>query len=85
MLESLAFRKAPDKVAYAAGEALDMTGAELVATYTDGTRSLVALDAVGLTLSPANGAALEAGTTEVVASLEGSDVTVTATTPITVE
>lgn len=75
------FRKPPTKTAYAAGEALDMTGAEIVADYEDGTHTIISLDAVGLTLSPANGATLAAGTTEVTATFSEH----TATTPITVE
>lgn len=79
-VESVEFRTPPTKTEYTAGEALDMTGAVIVAHYVDGTRATISLDAVGLTLSPANGAALAAGTTEVVATFSGY----TATTPITV-
>ena len=75
------FRTPPTKTAYAAGEALDMSGCELVATYDDGTRAIIDLDAIGLTLSPANGSTLAAGTTEVTATYDDF----TATTPITVE
>lgn len=78
-LESIAFRKAPTKAAYAAGEALDVTGAEVVATYADGTKKLVTP-----TYAPANGAALTADTTELVASYTEGEVTATASTGITV-
>ena len=80
-VESVAFRTPPTKVAYAAGEELDMTGAVIVATYEDGTHAIISLDTIGLTLSPANGATLTAGTTEVTATFADH----TATTPITVE
>ena len=80
-VESVAFRTPPTKVAYAAGEQLDMTGAVIVATYEDGTHAVISLDATDLTLSPANGATLAAGTTEVTATFSDH----TATTPITVE
>lgn len=78
-LESIAFRKAPAKVAYSAGETLDITGAEVVATYADGTKKLVTP-----TYAPANGAALTADTTELVASYTEGEVTATASTGITV-
>lgn len=78
-LESIAFRKAPTKVAYSAGETLDTTGAEVVATYADGTRKLVTP-----TYAPANGAVLTADTTELVASYTEGEVTATASTGITV-
>lgn len=78
-LESIAFRKAPAKVAYSAGETLDTTGAEVVATYADGTKKLVTP-----TYAPANGAALTADTTELVASYTEGEVTATASTGITV-
>lgn len=83
--ESLEFRAAPTKTAYAAGEKLAVDGAEVLVTYTDGTRQKLATNATGLTFAPANGAALTADDTELVASYVLNDTTVTASTPITVE
>lgn len=73
------FRTAPTKTAYAVGEALDVTGAEVVATYADGSKKLVTP-----TYAPANGATLTAGDTELTASYTEGGVTVTATTPLTI-
>lgn len=82
---ALEFRRVPAKTAYAAGEELDVAGAELVVTYTDGTKQKLATNATGLTFAPENGAALTADDTELVASYVLNGTTVTASTPITVE
>lgn len=76
---ALEFRAAPTKTAYAAGEALDTTGAEVVATYEDGTRKLVTP-----TYAPASGATLAAGDTTLTASYTEGEATVTATTELTI-
>lgn len=78
-LDSIEFRAAPTKSAYAVGEALDTAGAEVVATYADGTRKLVTP-----TYDPASGAALAAGDTTLTASYTEGGVTATATTPLTI-
>lgn len=78
---SLEFRTPPTKVEYAAGENLDLTGAEVVATYMDGSRQLAP---AGLTYSPASGAALTTDVTELVATLTSAGATVTASVPLTV-
>lgn len=78
-LVSIAFRTPPDKVAYVAGEALDTTGAVVVATYEDGHTAIVTP-----TFAPANGATLTAEDTELTATLTVDEVTATASTPITV-
>lgn len=83
--EALEFRAAPTKTAYAVGENLAVDGAEVIVTYTDGTRQKLATNATGLTFAPANGAALTAEDTELTASYVLNDTTVTASTPITVE
>lgn len=80
-LVSLEFRKAPTKSAYAAGEALDLSGAEVVATYADGHAKLLA---TGVTYAPASGAALAATDAELVATYTEGGVTATASTPLTV-
>lgn len=82
----LTIRRPPTKVAYAAGEALDLTGIEVLLVFADGnTRLLDGTDSESLTYSPANGDALAAGTTEVTATYRSSRWgTFTATTPITV-
>lgn len=78
-LTALEFRAAPTKTAYAVGEALDTTGAEVVATYENGTRKLVTP-----TFAPANGTALTAEDTTLTATYTEGEVTMTATTPLTI-
>ena len=78
-LVSIEFRTAPTKTAYAVGEALDVTGAEVVATYDDGSKKLVTP-----TYAPASGAALTAEDTELTATYTEGEVTATATTPLTI-
>ena len=76
---ALEFRVAPTKTAYVVGEALDTTGAEVVATYEDGTKKLVTP-----TFVPSNGATLTAEDTTLTASYTEGEVTVTATTALTI-
>lgn len=82
---ALEFRRVPAKTAYAVGEAMDLSGAELVVTYTDGTMRKLESSATGLTFVPADGAELTAEDMELTASYELNGSTVTAATPIIVE
>lgn len=79
-LESIVFRTPPTKTTYTAGEALDTTGAVVVATYADGHTKIVTA-----TFTPANGAALTAENTVLTASYTEGGVTATTTTALTVE
>lgn len=78
-LVAIEFRAAPTKTEYVVGEALDVTGAEVIATYADGSKKLVTP-----TYAPENGAALTAEDTELTASYTEGEVTATATTPLTI-
>lgn len=80
-LASIAFRKAPDTVSYAVGDALDLTGAEVVATFEDGHKKLVT---TGCTFTPASGATLTAEDTTLTAAYTVGDVTATATVALTI-
>lgn len=80
-LVSIAFRKAPDTVSYAVGDALNLTGAEVVATFADGHTKLVT---AGCTFTPASGAALTAEDDTLTASYTVGDVTATATVELTI-
>lgn len=80
-LVSIAFRKAPNTVSYAVGDALDLTGAEVVATFADGHTKLVT---AGCTFTPASGAVLTAEDTELTASYTAGDVTATASVTLTI-
>ena len=77
-LTGIEFRGLP-KTEYAVGEALDLTGAEIIASYEDGHRKLVTA-----TFAPENGTALTAEDTELVATYTEGGVTMTATLPLTV-
>ena len=78
-LVSIEFRTPPTTTEYAVGGTLDTTGAEVVATYADGSKKLITP-----TFAPANGAALTAEDTELTASYTEGEVTATATTPLTI-
>ena len=78
-LVSIEFRTPPTTTEYAVGGTLDTTGAEVVATYEDGTKKLVTP-----TYAPASGTALTAEDTELTASYTEGEVTATATTPLTI-
>ena len=80
-LVSIAFRKPPTTVSYTAGDTLDLTGAEVVATYADGHTKLVT---ASCTFTPASGATLATTDTELVASLTVGDVTATDSVALTV-
>ena len=80
-LTGLAFRANPTTLSYDAGDTLDLTGAEVVATYSDGHTKLVTAD---VTFSPASGATLTAANTALTASLTVDGVTETATVALTV-
>ncbi|MCL1897702.1 MAG: bacterial Ig-like domain-containing protein [Micrococcales bacterium] len=55
VLDSIAVTASPSKTAYIAGEALDLTGLEVTATYSDGSTAVVT---GSVTTSPAAGTAL---------------------------
>ena len=78
-LVSIEFRTAPTKTEYAVGEARDVTGAEVIATYDDGSKKLVTP-----TFAPANGTELTAEDTELTATYTEGEVIATATTPLTI-
>ena len=78
-LVSIAFRKPPTTTTYSVGDALATAGAEIVATYEDGHTKLVTA-----TYTPANGTALTAENTELVASYTENNVTATASVALTV-
>jgi hypothetical protein len=80
-LVSIAFRKAPATVAYTVGDTLDLTGAEVVATFEDGHKKLVTTDCV---FTPASGAALTAEDDTLTASYTVDDVTATDTVALTI-
>ncbi len=63
VLESIAVGGMPSKTAYTVGEALDLSGLIIVASYSDGSSSVVA----GYTTSPANGTRLGTAGTQTVA------------------
>ena len=81
-LDSISIKTAPTKVSYSDGEALDLTGMVVEATYK-GNHSGVSETRVitGYTTVPANGATLSTSDTEVTVSFGGK----TATQAITVE
>jgi hypothetical protein len=80
-LESIAFRTPPTTTAYNAGAPLDLTGADVIATYADGSRKNVT---ASCTFTPAANTALTTENTELEASYTEGDVTVTATVPLVV-
>lgn len=83
-LKSIKFKKKPTKTTYIAGDTLDLTGAVVEATFETGEKETLALDADGLTFSPANGDTLATTDTAVTATYVFSDITKTATCAITV-
>ena len=92
-LVGLAFAEPPTKTVYAVGETLDLTGAKVVATLSDGSKHNVTSDNSDTrktTFSPANGAALTASDDKVTCTFKymtGHTVlakTMTCTTPLTV-
>lgn len=97
-LVGLEFVEPPTKSTYVAGETLDLTGAKVVATLSDGSRHNVTAEnyvnsgAVlrRTTFTPAAGAALTAGDTTLTATFEYMishtvlEKTMTCTTPLTV-
>lgn len=96
-LVSLEFVEPPTKSAYVAGETLDLTGAKVVATFSDGSKHNVTTNETGnaattrvTSYSPANGAALTTANDKVTCTfkyMEGHTVlqkTLTCTTPLTV-
>lgn len=80
-LSSIAFRKNPTTLEYTVGGTLDLTGAEVVATYSDGHTKLVTADC---TFTPASGATLTAEDTTLTASLTVDTVTETASVALTI-
>lgn len=80
-LATIAFRKAPDTVAYTVGDTLDLTGAEVVATFEDGHKKLLT---TGCVFTPASGATLTAEDTTLTASYTVGDVTATDTVALTI-
>jgi len=80
-LSSIAFRKNPTTLEYTVGGTLDLTGAEVVATYSDGHTKLVTSDC---TFTPASGATLTAEDTTLTASLTVDSVTETASVALTI-
>lgn len=76
VLESIAVTTQPTKKAYTVGEALDLTGLEVTATYSDGSSGVV----TGYTTSPAGGSTLDTiGTVIITVSYTEGDVTMTTT------
>jgi len=80
-LESIAFRTPPTTTAYHAGDQLSLDGADVIATYADGSRKNVT---ASCTFTPAANTALTTENTELEASYTEGDVTVTATVPLVV-
>ena len=80
VLDKIQWTSAP-KVAYTAGEALDLTGAVITATYTDGTTAVVTDQC---TFEPANGTTLTVENNRVTASYTENDVTKTSYKVLTV-
>lgn len=96
-LVSLEFRTPPDKTIYKVGDKLDLTGASVVATFSDGSKRNVTVNGTGdaattsvISYTPASGAALTKADTELVATyryMSGHttlDKTLTASVPLTV-
>ena len=76
LLESIAVTAPPSKTTYFAGEALDLTGLVVTATYNDGSSQAV----TGYSTSPAEGAALNiVGQQSVTVSYEGITTSFTVT------
>jgi len=74
VLESIEVTSEPDKTTYTVGEALDLTGLVITATYSDGSQAVV----TGYTTDPAEGTTLDTeGTVNVVVSYTEGDITVT--------
>lgn len=67
MIENLEITSPPTKTAYKVGEALDLTGIVVTASYSDGTSADVTSQC---TFSPANGASITAQTTAVTATYQ---------------
>ena len=83
VLSSIAVTSAPTKTEYNDGEALDMTGIAVTATYTSGATATVT---GSVTFSPANGSTLSGvGTKNITVSYTENGVTKTATTSVTVK
>ena len=80
-LASIAFSTDPTTTTYSIGDALDLTGAVVTATYNNNDTADVT---ESCTFSPANGATLTAEDTSVTASYTEGDVTKTASVSITV-
>ncbi len=73
-LTKIEITEEPTKVVYTAGEALDLTGLVIKATYTDGTSEVSELLGVNEFVSvPVNGAILTADDTEVVVTAVEDD------------
>ena len=82
VLSSISIKTNPSKTEYYKGDALDLTGIEVTATYTSGTTEDVT---ASITSSPASGAALnENGNQTVTVSYAENGVTKTATFTISV-
>ena len=80
-LVSIAFRADPSTTEYSAGDTLDLTGAEVVATYADNHTKLVT---ASCTFSPASGATLTSEDTTLTATYTEGNVTATATVDLTI-
>lgn len=86
-LASLTFRTPPTKTSYSSGDALDLTGASVVATYSDDTKHDVT---DSCTFAPASGAALTTSDTTLTATytyLSGHttlEKTLSTSTPLTI-
>ena len=78
-LESVSVTKAPDRVEYTVGDALDDTGMEVTAAYTDGSTKVVKDYVIE------GGDELTADTTSVKISYTDGDVTVSCTVDVTVK
>ena len=85
VLKSIRFKKKPTKTSYTAGDALDLTGAVIEATFESGEKEVIANDAEVLTFSPEDGTTLSTSNTEVTATYVLGEVEKTTTCAITVE
>ncbi|WP_074308507.1 bacterial Ig-like domain-containing protein [Micromonospora cremea] len=83
-LESLLVTKAPDKTTYASGEALDTTGLEVAATYSDGKPGIEIAEGFG-GYSVSGYDPDKAGTQQVTVSFTVADTTRTAAFQVTVQ
>lgn len=81
VLSSIAITTAPTKTVYYEGDALDLSGIVVTATYSDGSEVNVTEDC---TFSPVNGATLSTENTDVTVSFTDDEVTKTADVAITV-